>query len=100
MSSLNCSVTVKTCAVLPNQAHGTKTCTGNGNEYNDQCTFTCDLGYERKGSAVRTCQANGQWSGTQATCEGIQIQTCFYENQFIGFSHLFHQQVTMAGRGK
>ena len=56
--------------MLPQQAHGTKTCTGKGSEYNDQCTFTCDVGYERKGSSVRTCQADGQWSGTQATCEG------------------------------
>ena len=66
-----CFVAVITCAVLPQQAHGTKTCTGQGYEYNDQCTFTCDVGYERKGSSVRTCQADGQWSGTQATCEGI-----------------------------
>ncbi|KAJ7371255.1 hypothetical protein OS493_027369 [Desmophyllum pertusum] len=58
-----------TCADLPTQAHGVKKCTGNGNEYGNTCTFTCDVGYERKGSSTRTCQADGQWSGSQATCE-------------------------------
>ena len=32
-------------------------------------TFTCDSGYEIEGSAVRRCQANGTWSGTEATCK-------------------------------
>ena len=56
--------------MLPLLSSGTKNCTGNGNEFNDQCTFTCDEGYERKGSSVRTCQADGTWSGTAASCEG------------------------------
>uniref|UniRef100_A0A3Q1GMK7 Sushi domain containing 2 n=1 Tax=Acanthochromis polyacanthus TaxID=80966 RepID=A0A3Q1GMK7_9TELE len=30
--------------------------------------FSCDYGYTLKGSAERTCQENGQWSGEEATC--------------------------------
>jgi len=80
-----CFVTVITCAVLPAQAHGTKTCTGKGYEYNDQCNFTCDVGYERKGSSVRVCQADGQWSGTATTCEGIQEYFCMQLYHFFPF---------------
>ncbi|XP_068719046.1 sushi, von Willebrand factor type A, EGF and pentraxin domain-containing protein 1-like [Montipora capricornis] len=63
---------IVTCAVLPGLSHGTKQCSGKGNEYNDQCSFSCDLGHERKGSASRTCQADGQWSGTATSCEARQ----------------------------
>ena len=41
----------------------------------DTCTFTCEDGYELGGSTFRTCQNDGSWSGTDATCtvEGIII---------------------------
>ena len=29
---------------------------------------TCNTGYELSGSATRTCQSNGLWSGSSATC--------------------------------
>ena len=31
-------------------------------------SFTCDKGYKLEGSAERTCQGNGEWTGTDATC--------------------------------
>ena len=43
-----------------------------GNEVGDTCTVSCDDGYELGGS--ETCQGDGTWSGTDATCSaGIQI---------------------------
>ena len=30
--------------------------------------YTCNTGYELSGSATRTCQFNGSWSGSSATC--------------------------------
>ena len=34
----------------------------------DTCSFTCNTGYELTGSDIRTCQSDGSWSGTDATC--------------------------------
>ena len=32
--------------------------------YNSVVTYTCDVGYTLQGSNSRTCQSNGQWSGS------------------------------------
>jgi len=34
----------------------------------DTCSFTCNTGYERTGSDVRTCQSDGSWSGNDTVC--------------------------------
>ncbi|PFX17574.1 Sushi, von Willebrand factor type A, EGF and pentraxin domain-containing protein 1 [Stylophora pistillata] len=60
---------VITCAVLPPLNYGDKSCSGRGYEYGNICTFTCDVGYERRGSATRICQADAQWSGSATSCE-------------------------------
>ena len=36
--------------------------------YNSVVTFTCNTGYTQPGSNRRTCQANGQWSGSLPRC--------------------------------
>ena len=32
-------------------------------------SFTCNTGYEITGSDTRTCQSDGNWSGSSAMCE-------------------------------
>ncbi|XP_072048868.1 uncharacterized protein [Amphiura filiformis] len=47
-----------------------------GNFYGQVSTFRCNRGYIMKGSAVRTCQADSTWSGTEAVCKkkgGVDI---------------------------
>ena len=34
----------------------------------DTCSFTCNTGYELTGSDTRTCQNNGNWSGSDVVC--------------------------------
>ncbi|XP_025933967.1 CUB and sushi domain-containing protein 1 [Apteryx rowi] len=33
--------------------------------------FSCEMGYQLRGSAERTCLLNGSWSGTQPVCEAV-----------------------------
>ena len=40
--------------------------------YKDTCNFTCNTGYKLTGSDTRTCQDDGNWSGSDDVCsEGI-----------------------------
>ena len=36
--------------------------------YNSVVTYTCDVGYTLQGSNSRTCQSDGQWSGSVSQC--------------------------------
>jgi len=36
--------------------------------YGERVVFDCNPGYKLQGSIIRKCEANGQWSGTVATC--------------------------------
>jgi len=37
--------------------------------YEDQCSFSCDPGYELTGSSIRQCLSNESWSGANVTCD-------------------------------
>ena len=41
--------------------------------YNSVVTYTCDVGYTLQGSNSRTCQSNGQWSGSVPQCKGMLV---------------------------
>ncbi|XP_065903420.1 uncharacterized protein [Dysidea avara] len=40
----------------------------------DTCTFTCNSGYELSGNTSRSCQINGNWSGTESTCTQVDSE--------------------------
>ena len=47
-------------------------------------TYECDTGRVLEGNAQRTCQANGNWSGSEPTCgEYSHIGACIYEYSMI-----------------
>ena len=34
----------------------------------DNCTYICNVGYKLTGSDTRTCQSDGNWSGSDDMC--------------------------------
>lgn len=41
-----------------------------GTVFESQATYTCNDGFIiSSGNDTRTCEANGEWSGTDPTCE-------------------------------
>ena len=53
-----------------------------GTSFGDVARYSCDTGYILNGTAERTCQANGEWSGSAPTCErelwGAMIKCTYY----------------------
>ena len=63
------------CPVLPSPDNGMLTF-ANQRLSGDTATYTCDSGYEldlTSGSEVRTCLADGTWSGSAPACVGKYI---------------------------
>ena len=61
------------CPLLTIPTNGMISCLlGDNNTPNpgESCTFTCNTGYELNGSGTKTCQNDGSWSGSSATCVG------------------------------
>lgn len=60
-----------TCPVLPQPPSGSGhlTCT-RGNQGGSTCLLACSTGYNVTGTAARTCEATGNWSGTPSHCQG------------------------------
>ncbi|XP_070559064.1 uncharacterized protein [Ptychodera flava] len=56
-----------TCTQLEPPANGNVNCS-NGNNVDLECYYTCDVGFELKGSISRTCDDKQQWSGTEPLC--------------------------------
>ena len=60
-----------TCPSLTNPNNGMISCSLGGNNIpnpEESCTFMCNAGYDLNGSGTRTCQNNGNWSGSDVTC--------------------------------
>ena len=48
--------------------------------YGDKVYTQCNEGYVTGGTALRVCQTNGQWSGSQTTCTSkVFIHSSFNE---------------------
>lgn len=52
-------------------------CTSLFLEYGTRCTFTCESGYQLKGSKERVCQLDNSWSGNSTSCERMYKMTLF-----------------------
>ena len=66
-----CAFLLLACPPLTAPTNGMISCLlgGDGDpDPGENCTITCNTGYELNGSGTRTCQNNGSWSGSDATC--------------------------------
>ena len=56
--------------------------------------YSCDAGYTLNGAAERTCQADGEWDGTEPTCESKILESSNQPN--ICACHRVHSQFSAA----
>ena len=59
------------CTSLTSPTNGSISCNSAESDvsrYEDQCSFSCDPGYELTGSSSRQCLPNRSWSGEPVTC--------------------------------
>ena len=55
------------CPNLTDPANGQVTMPSNTPD--SAATYTCNTGFMLFGNSMRTCQADGTWTGTEPTCE-------------------------------
>ena len=61
------------CDTLSNPANGQVST--NGTTFEQTATYSCNTGYNLMGDNTRTCQATGEWSGSEPTCERMLLIT-------------------------
>ena len=69
-----------TCEDLETPSNGSVNCSSNNQplQYQDNCTFQCNDGYEVQGSVMRQCEDSGEWSGSRTQCSpGVFIFQLF-----------------------
>ena len=59
------------CGTLTDPANGIVNHSA-GTTFGQIATYSCNTGYNQVGDSIRTCQAEGDWSGNAPTCEGVQ----------------------------
>jgi len=64
-------------------------------QYGNSIKFECNVGYTLQGSAVRTCQNNGLWTGTQPTCEIVSCGDPGSPNNGVRYGETFTYQSTV-----
>ncbi|CAH3199242.1 unnamed protein product, partial [Porites evermanni] len=72
----NCSFVVqvikRSCPVLQPPVYGAITSLSCGSAYGSQAVIACNEGHRLIGSRVRSCEANGTWSGNITTCKIVK----------------------------
>ena len=63
--------TVVDCNALSDPANGQVSTTGT--TFGETATYSCNTGYNLVGDNTRTCQATGNWSGSEPTCERMLL---------------------------
>ena len=67
------SLTAVDCGSLTNPANGQVSHTA-GTKFGEIAIYSCEPGYNLVGDSTRTCQATGEWSGSEPTCQGVLLK--------------------------
>ena len=62
------------CASLSSPLNGTVAF--DANTIGSQANYSCSESHTLNGTTTRVCQADGQWSGSEPTCEGWSPMMC------------------------
>ena len=65
------------CGSLDNPTDGAVN-TSSGTTFMMNATYSCDFGYNLVGTNTRTCQATGDWSGSDPTCDSTLSSLLVY----------------------
>ena len=60
------------CGSLAAPANGSFTLTS-GTTFGQTATYNCNTGYSLVGDSSRMCQATGNWSGSEPTCQSMYV---------------------------
>uniref|UniRef100_H2Y785 Sushi domain-containing protein n=1 Tax=Ciona savignyi TaxID=51511 RepID=H2Y785_CIOSA len=66
-SGIEVSCAVVKCGILTQPSHGSLNCDA-ADHWNSTCEIQCDVGHDLLGTRVRTCQADGSWTGNAVSC--------------------------------
>ena len=61
------------CGSLTDPANGQVNHTA-GTTFGQTATYSCNTGYNLVGDSTRTCQSEGEWSGSAPTCQGMSLK--------------------------
>jgi len=65
--------------------------------YGTVCRFSCNEGFEAKGSVVRRCTENGTWSGTGLVCTGNYYRLVITAYSTLAVQVLFYNELWLVG---
>ena len=65
------------CGSLTDPANGRVNHTA-GTTNGQTATYSCNTGYSLVGDSTRTCQAEGDWSGSPPTCQGMLLHYVYF----------------------
>ena len=67
------STTAVDCGSLTDPANGSVDHTA-GTTFRQTVNYSCNTGYNLVGNSTRTCNATGQWSGSEPACERMLLK--------------------------
>ena len=70
-------LTVVDCGNLTDPDNGSVNQTA-GTTVGQTATYSCNTGYNLVGDSSRTCQAEGVWTGSAPTCQGMLLHYVYF----------------------